>query len=477
MATASIRPVSSRGCRDTVPHPDSVILTEKLGSGTYATVYKGISKITKEVVAVKCIERARLTTSSAENLFTEIKVMKQLKHKHIVRLLDFEWNSVHIFLIMEFCGGGDLSNFVHSRQLLKESTARRFLRQLALALQFLRSNGISHMDLKPQNLLLSSPMKPVLKIGDFGMAQLMRAEDHAKSFRGSPLYMAPEIMLGQPYDAKVDLWSVGIILYETIFGAAPFASETIEELQLKVIDGRPIQIPSTPEISKDCRNLLENLLKRDPSERISFEDFFKHPYIDLEHMPSPDSLTKARELVRQAVVKDSDGKISSAINYYCQAIDYFLPALEYEENPVVKESLRDMIEQYVKRAEMLKSLMKSRRPSMRNSEECNQRLLDQMQEDIPALKEALDLTTRADKLEQQQLYTRALELYKKAVENLLPLIESENGDRKKLLASEVQVYLQRAEELTVLIEKRVPTLNRSSLTSMKSSMTERCPVQ
>ncbi|XP_019855102.1 PREDICTED: neuroblastoma-amplified sequence-like [Amphimedon queenslandica] len=102
---------------------------------------------------------------------------------------------------------------------------------------------------------------------DFGMAQLLKDNDHGASFRGSPLYMAPEVMLGKTYDAKVDLWSIGVILFEILYGFAPYHSSTIEELHLRVLNDTPIVIPSVPETSSKCKEVFQGLLERDPCQR------------------------------------------------------------------------------------------------------------------------------------------------------------------------------------------------------------------
>jgi serine/threonine-protein kinase ULK/ATG1 len=277
-----------------VPRMKDHILTEALGSGTYATVYKAVHKgQQKQVVAVKCIRRSCLTSSSMANLLTEIKVMKQLQHEHIVKLEEFEWDSNYIFLIMEYCNGGDLSNFIKSKKKLAEAEVKYFLQQL-----------------------------------DFGMAQHLTINEVAESFRGSPLYMAPEIMQGHSYDAKVDLWSVGVILFESLFGAPPFASKTLQELEIKLLDTKPVEIPERPIISVECADLLQGLLERDPQSRISFDRFFGHSFIDLDHMPSTNSLSKARSLIKEAVVKDSEGKLGLAVALYSEALEHFLPALK-----------------------------------------------------------------------------------------------------------------------------------------------------
>jgi len=116
----------------------------------------------KEVVAIKCVEKCRLQGSAVENLLTEIKLMKLLKHEHIVQMRDFCWDDRFIYIIIEYCDGGDLSCFIKKRRKLPEATCRKFLQQLTLALQYLRSNNVSHMDLKPQNLLLTT--KPILSL-------------------------------------------------------------------------------------------------------------------------------------------------------------------------------------------------------------------------------------------------------------------------------------------------------------------------
>ncbi|XP_072348697.1 serine/threonine-protein kinase ULK3 [Scyliorhinus torazame] len=225
------------------PKLEEFILTEKLGSGTYATVYKAYRKVnSREVVAIKCVSKKSLNKASVENLLTEIEILKTVRHPHIVQLKDFQWDNVNIYLIMEFCAGGDLSRFIRSRRTLPERVARRFLQQLASALQYLHQRNISHLDLKPQNVLLSSFSTPHLKLADFGFAQHMSPWDEKHVLRGSPLYMAPEMVCRQQYDARADLWSVGVILYEALFGRPPFASKSFTELEEKIRSNRAIEV-------------------------------------------------------------------------------------------------------------------------------------------------------------------------------------------------------------------------------------------
>lgn len=226
---------------------------------------------------------------------------------------------------MEYCELGDLSLFIKKREKLithpathdmarkypcppnsglHEVVIRHFLKQLSSALEFLRSKNYVHRDVKPQNLLLL-PAKtvreqrgfpvleasqnslipvaglaslPMLKLADFGFARVLPSTSLADTLCGSPLYMAPEILRYERYDAKADLWSVGTVLYEMITGRPPFRARNHVELLRKIEAAEdvikfPREVVATPEM----KALVRGLLRRNPVERMSFENFFNHP--------------------------------------------------------------------------------------------------------------------------------------------------------------------------------------------------------
>ncbi|XP_033840649.1 serine/threonine-protein kinase ULK3 [Periophthalmus magnuspinnatus] len=423
------------------------ILTERLGSGTYATVYKAYRKgDSREVVAVKVVGKKTLNKASTENLLTEIEILKTVKHPHIVQLKDFQWDAENIYLILEWCSGGDLSRFIRSRRILPERIARRFLQQIACALQFLHEKNISHLDLKPQNILLSGS---VLKLADFGFAQYMSPWDEQSVLRGSPLYMAPEMVCRRQYDSRVDLWSVGVILYEAMFGRAPFASRSYAELEDKIRSNQPIELPPGTRVSKDCRDLLLRLLERNPDARITFAEFFTHPFVDLEHMPSGESLGKAKDLVMQAVQKDQEGDRGAALSFYCSALEHFVPAIHYETDRLRKDALRQKVSQYVSRAEELKALMASDNRVSFEEARTARDLLREMSRDRPRLLAALDMGSTAIAKEESGLDDfEALDLYQQCLgELLLALAAEPPGRRKELLHNEIKNLMTRAEYL------------------------------
>ena len=191
---------------------------------------------------------------------------------------------------------------------LNEVVVRHFLQQLASALEFLRNRNLIHRDVKPQNLLLiPSPLYyskakpevmpfaptenslipiagieslPMLKIADFGFARSLPSTSLAETLCGSPLYMAPEILRYEKYDAKADLWSVGTVLYEMMVGKPPFRAANHVELLRKIEKGEDkIRFPEDAVLSDSMKKLIRGLLKRNPVERMGFNDFFDNTVV------------------------------------------------------------------------------------------------------------------------------------------------------------------------------------------------------
>uniref|UniRef100_A0A8B9HAF0 non-specific serine/threonine protein kinase n=1 Tax=Astyanax mexicanus TaxID=7994 RepID=A0A8B9HAF0_ASTMX len=194
-----------------------------IGHGAFAVVFKGRNREKHDwEVAVKWINKNNLPKSQSLSR-KEIKILKELKHENIVALHDFQ-----------YCNGGDLADYLHSKGTLSEDTIRVFLQQIAGAMRVLQAKGIIHRDLKPQNILLSHPAgrkthsnNTCIKIADFGFARHLQNNMMAATLCGSPMYMAPEVIMSQNYDAKADLWSIGTIVFQCLTGKAPFQVSTV----------------------------------------------------------------------------------------------------------------------------------------------------------------------------------------------------------------------------------------------------------
>uniref|UniRef100_A0A3Q2Q4Z6 non-specific serine/threonine protein kinase n=1 Tax=Fundulus heteroclitus TaxID=8078 RepID=A0A3Q2Q4Z6_FUNHE len=250
-----------------------------IGHGAFAVVFKGRHKEKRDwEVAVKCINKKNLSKSQAL-LGKEIKILKELRHENIVRLLDYQ--------VRMYCNGGDLAEYLQTKGTLSEDTIRVFLQQMARAMKVLQSKGILHRDLKPQNILLChregrrpGSVNTSIKIADFGFARHLQINAMAATLCGSPMYMAPEVIMSQNYDAKADLWSLGTIVYQCLTGKAPFHASSPQELRL-FYESNETLLPSIPkETSANLRHLLLGLLQRNQRERMRFEEFFHHPFLE-----------------------------------------------------------------------------------------------------------------------------------------------------------------------------------------------------
>ncbi|CAK9048599.1 unnamed protein product [Durusdinium trenchii] len=255
------------------------ILEKRIGKGSYATVWKGRDD-KHELYAIKVISRQTVTETA--QLRQEVEVLRKISHPNIVRFRDLKKSTAHFYLVLEYCAGGDLSQFLRAKGRVHEETARRFLKQIASGLFVLHSSNHLHRDLKPQNILLSdNSIDPVLKLADFGFARALQPQDMAATVCGSPLYMAPEILRHEPYDAKADLWSVGAILYELLLGRTPFSGTNPLQLLANIEKSTALSFEGV-QLSTQGQQFLRALLVHSPSQRLSSQEFMQHPYVSLE---------------------------------------------------------------------------------------------------------------------------------------------------------------------------------------------------
>ncbi|XP_017550271.1 serine/threonine-protein kinase ULK2 isoform X2 [Pygocentrus nattereri] len=258
-----------------------------VGHGAFAVVFKGRhKKKTDWEVAIKSINKKNLSKSQIL-LGKEIKILKELQHENIVALYDVQETPNFVFLVMEYCNGGDLADYLQAKGTLREDTLRVFLQQIAAAMRILNSKGIIHRDLKPQNILLSytgrkkSSISGIrIKIADFGFARYLQSNMMAATLCGSPMYMAPEVIMSQNYDARADLWSIGTVIYQCLVGKPPFQANSPQDLRMFYEKNKNL-VPNIPrETSPQLADLLLGLLQRNQKDRMDFDTFFSHPFLE-----------------------------------------------------------------------------------------------------------------------------------------------------------------------------------------------------
>jgi len=250
----------------------------QIGTGSFATVWLATKDRTP--VAIKAVDRSRLTKKLRANLDDEIRILGSVKHPNLVAFVDAVPRTERIYVVLEFLQGGDLQKYIRSKGRLHEGTAQRWIGHLAAGLECLWRRSLVHRDLKPQNLLLTEASdNGTLKIGDFGFARQLGPSKLAETLCGSPLYMAPEILALKRYDAKADLWSAGTVLFEMVAGRPPYSGRDHRDL-LRNIRRKALRLPKDVTVSRECLDVLQKLLRRDPLKRCAFEDFFRDPFVN-----------------------------------------------------------------------------------------------------------------------------------------------------------------------------------------------------
>ena len=253
------------------------ILTKIIGKGSFSNVYKCHHIETNNLYAIKVVSLKNLAHKIIENIEIEINTMMKLKHDNIVKLYDTIKTEKYICLVIDYCDGEDLNKYIKKNGRISEKQTKIFMTQIASGLYYLYSLNLIHRDLKPHNILLSKNGN--IKIADFGFVKDYTENSMFDTLCGSPIYMAPEILQHKKYDAKVDLWSIGIILYEMLSAEPPFMASNHIQL-LKTIETTKFKFQKNIIISTDCINIIESLLVVNPVERISFDDFFNHPFFE-----------------------------------------------------------------------------------------------------------------------------------------------------------------------------------------------------
>lgn len=304
-----------------------------IGHGAFAVVYKGRSKKDHDhTVAIKIVQKKSLA-KSAEFLGKEIKILQEvtkLHHKNVVALLECVEAPMKLYIVIEYCNGGDLNEYLMAKGTLSEDTIRLFLRQIAEAMKVLNSKEVVHRDLKPQNILLChsgkpnpSPAEITLKIADFGFARFLQDGVMAATLCGSPMYMAPEVIMSLKYDAKADLWSIGTIVFQCLTGKAPFMAQNPQALK-NFYEKNANLAPRIPSgTSAELTDLLLRLLKRDAKDRMEFDEFFNHSFLKaIPRSSSPVPVPSRRSMSpRERVLPASQGSPYNSSSPQCWGRD------------------------------------------------------------------------------------------------------------------------------------------------------------
>ncbi|KAJ3069915.1 spindle assembly checkpoint kinase [Podochytrium sp. JEL0797] len=238
-----------------------------LGKGKFGRVYLAREKKSGYVVALKILFKNELIESKVEKqLRREIEIQSHLRHPNILRLYGYFYDAKRVYLILEYAAQGELYKQLRKVNRFTEELCAAYIGQMADALNYLHKKHVIHRDIKPENLLIG--LKGELKIADFGWRQTLC---------GTLDYLPPEMVEGKEHTDAVDLWSLGVLMYEFLVGVPPFEDRTSFKATYRRIAKVDLKIPSF--LSKEAGDLITKLLQYQPEKRIPLDQVMKHPWI------------------------------------------------------------------------------------------------------------------------------------------------------------------------------------------------------
>ncbi|XP_062459568.1 SNF-related serine/threonine-protein kinase [Pezoporus occidentalis] len=252
-------------------------LDKTLGRGHFAVVKLARHVFTGEKVAVKVIDKTKLDTLATGHLFQEVRCMKLVQHPNIVRLYEVIDTQTKLYLILELGDGGDMFDYIMKHEEgLNEDLAKKYFAQIVHAISYCHKLHVVHRDLKPENVVFFEK-QGLVKLTDFGFSNKFQPGKKLTTSCGSLAYSAPEILLGDEYDAPaVDIWSLGVILFMLVCGQPPFQEANDSETLTMIMDCK-YTVP--PHVSKECKDLITRMLQRDPKRRASLEEIENHAWL------------------------------------------------------------------------------------------------------------------------------------------------------------------------------------------------------
>ncbi|XP_043288884.1 serine/threonine-protein kinase SIK3-like isoform X2 [Venturia canescens] len=259
-------------------------LEKTIGKGNFAVVKMATHVVTKSKVAIKIIDKTKLSEENLAKIFREVHIMKRLRHPHIIRLYQVMETEKMIYLVTEYAPGGEIFDHLVRNGRMAEPEARRIFHQIVLAVRYLHQHGVVHRDLKAENLLLDADNN--IKLADFGFSNKYTPGVPLSTWCGSPPYAAPEIFEGKHYDGpRTDVWSLGVVLYVLVCGALPFDGPTMQLLRSVVISGK-FRIPFF--MSAECEKLIRHMLVVEPERRLSISQILAHPWMGGDGITEPE---------------------------------------------------------------------------------------------------------------------------------------------------------------------------------------------
>ena len=315
---------------------DDYIRLQKLGEGSFATVYKVQHKLSDQIRALKVIKKSTsISKNDDDEIKNEINILKTLDHPNILKIFEFYSEYNCFYLVTELCSGGELFDYILQHGQFSEKDAAFIMFQIFSAVNYCHNMNIVHRDLKPENILISSKDNlnyPLLKICDFGTSKLYEKGKIENKIVGSPYYIAPEV-LKKNYNYKCDLWSCGVILYILLSGRPPFGGSNDKEIMTNVLRGN-LDLKSHPfnSCSSEVLDLLQKLMTMDVIKRIDAEKALNHKWFNKYKVKEQFNLIRDEKIVHKFIENLKNYKVNSVLSE--TALAYLVHNFGDKENQV-----------------------------------------------------------------------------------------------------------------------------------------------
>ena len=254
---------------------DKYVLLNSVGSGQFGDVYKAQMMDTNKFFAIKTISLEKYINIPRLNEMTrnELDILSKIRNPNIIKFIEMLKTVNNVYIVYELCNGGNLEEYIMKKKYLDEKESLHLFGQILNACKSLAQHNIMHRDFKPSNILLHNN---VIKVADFGFCKPLSSHlEVTETMVGSPIYMAPEILKGRPYSIKADVYSVGVMLYEMLYGVAPFEELDIPGLLRRINEGK-IVFHDYNKVSSSTEHILRRMLEPVESKRAGWEELFEH---------------------------------------------------------------------------------------------------------------------------------------------------------------------------------------------------------
>ena len=285
-------------------------IIKELGAGSFGHVYLCTHKATKVQYAIKAIDKRNKSNIEEKPYFRrEVEVMYKIHHPNVVKLYGHFEDNNYCYFIMEYISKGNVYSLISQdkKKRINAQIVASLMKDVISAVYFLHNMHppIIHRDIKPENVLLAEGL--VAKLTDFGWSNYMQEDEQRKTVCGTPIYLAPEIIKEQAHDEHVDVWCIGVLLFELITGNVPFQGNDIETLQNNILK---LKISWPRDINTDVKNLIMKILKLDPNQRLPLSDMLQHPFFTRYFPNAAQSLIKPDDNIKYKpfVVSKDDPK-------------------------------------------------------------------------------------------------------------------------------------------------------------------------